>query len=45
MGGIKLCLFYIHGSMNSFLDAVNILNNMCKKLNIKIDDICQSLQD
>lgn len=39
-GGIKLCLPYIHGSMNSFLDAVNILNNIVQKLNIKIDDIC-----
>lgn len=39
-GIIKLSLPYIHGSMTSFLEAVNILNQAVQKLDIKITDIC-----
>ncbi|MGY3802698.1 ABC transporter ATP-binding protein [Pigmentibacter ruber] len=39
-GALKLSLPYIHGSMSSFLDSVNILHIVTDKLKLKINDIC-----
>lgn len=39
-GNIKLSIPYIHGSMSSFLEAVNLMNRISEKIEFKILDIC-----
>ena len=38
-GNLKLSLPYVHGSMNSFLDSVNVMNSVAQKIGMRISDI------